>query len=349
MADKIKVGILGIGRAGYGMHTAEIDRFPDLFEIVAAADIDPAHCKAMAEKCGCRTYGSIDELLADDEVELVSVATRSPDHVNHAIQCLEAGKYVFQEKPIALTYADALRLAEADKKFPGKLYLRHNRRFEPEYQHIREIMAEGLLGDVYEIKLRRNNYQRRNDWQTIIECGGGQLNNWGPHIIDHGLRLLESPLKELWSDLKKVAAVGNAEDHLKIIMKGENDRIIDLEISGGSAISEPQYLIHGSRGALKCEGNQITMKYLDPEVELMDIAADPTSPPIDNSFGNPEQLVWIEKTFDSAPATGCDTYVIWKHMYDAIREGVPFPIKMEEALEVVKVTEQVKKNSQFAL
>ena len=158
MADKIKVGILGIGRAGYGMHTSEINHYNDLFEIVAAADIDPAHCKAMAEKCGCRTYGSIEELLADDEVELVSVATRSPDHVNHAIQCLEAGKYVFQEKPVALTYADALRLAEADKKFPGKLYLRHNRRFEPEYQHIREIMAEGLLGDVYEIKLRRNNY-----------------------------------------------------------------------------------------------------------------------------------------------------------------------------------------------
>lgn len=349
MSNAIKMAILGIGRAGFNMHTGEMAKYPELFNIVAACDIDPDHCKSMEKKIGCRTYTDIDELLKDDEVELISVATRSPDHVDHAIKCLEAGKYVFVEKPVALTYADAQRLAKAGKKFPGKVFLRHNRRFEPEFQHIREIIAEGLLGEVYEIKLRRNNYQRRNDWQTIIKCGGGQLNNWGPHLIDHGLRFLESPLAELWSDLKKVAAVGDAEDHLKIIMKGDNGRIIDIEISGGSAISEPEYLVHGSKGALLCKGSDITVKYLDPEVELADIEADPSSPPIENTFGNAEELKWVEKTFKAEPATGCDTHVIWKHLFEAIREGVTFPIAMEEGVEVVKVTEMVKKNSEFAV
>ena len=45
----------------------------------------------------------------------------------------------------------------------------------------------------------------------LIDCGGGQLNNWGPHIIDHALQFLDYKVAEVWSDLKRVAAVGDAE------------------------------------------------------------------------------------------------------------------------------------------
>jgi predicted dehydrogenase len=137
-------------------------------------------------------------------VELISIATRSPDHTAQALKALATGKYVFLEKPIALTYADARKLKKASEKYPGKLFLRHNRRYEAPFNHIREIIASGVLGDIYEVKLHRHGYQRRNDWQTIMACGGGQLNNWGPHIIDHALRFLDSPVANIWSDLKKI-------------------------------------------------------------------------------------------------------------------------------------------------
>jgi predicted dehydrogenase len=346
--SKIKVGIWGAGRAGYGMHIGEIEKLPEMFEIVACCDILEDHCEEFAKKVeGVNTYNNAEEFLADSDVELVVIATRSPDHTAHAIQALEAGKYVFLEKPIALNYDDALKLKDATETFPGKLYCRHNRRFEPAFVHIREIIAAGTIGELYEVKLRRHGYQRRNDWQTIIGCGGGQLNNWGPHIIEHALRFLDCPVADIWSDLKKIAAVGDAEDHLKIVLKGENGRIVDLEISGGAAIAEPEYILFGTKGALTCDGKEIKLKYLDPKQKLEEIKVLSDTPPIQGAFGNQEKLEWIEETLKVAPSCGCDTHDIWKHLYAAIRENVVYPITIDEAIEVVRVTEMVKKNSDF--
>jgi len=280
-------------------------------------------------------------------VELVSVATISPDHTRHALLALKAGKYVFLEKPIALTYADAKKLATAAQRYPGKLFFRHNRRFESGFVHIQEIIASGILGEVYEIKLRRQGYQRRDDWQTLTKCGGGQLNNWGPHIIDHALQFLESPVQDQWSDLKRVAAVGDAEDHLKIVLTGKNGRIVDLEISGGTAISQPEYVIFGSKGALTCQGDTITMRYVDPKQKLIKIQAYAGNPS-SGGFANPEVLKWVEKTIPVAPKAACDVHHIWKGLYEAIRKGKPYPITIDEGVEVVRITEMAKCGTRFA-
>lgn len=110
------------------------------------------------------------------------------------------------EKPLACRLEDALELQKVSDANPGRVFVRHNRRFEPAFEHIREIIKSGKLGNIFEIKLCRHSFQWRADWQTILDCGGGQLLNWGPHLVDHALQFLESPVKELWSDLKLVAA-----------------------------------------------------------------------------------------------------------------------------------------------
>ena len=275
MAEKIRVGVWGLGRAGNGMHFSELAMYPDQFEVVAGCDIDIERREAaMKKKHGIHVYDNSADFLKDQEVELVTIATRSPDHVKHAIEAAEAGKYVMVEKPIACTLADALELKKASEKFPGKIFIRHNRRFEPAFVHIREIIKSGKLGEIFEIKLCRHNFQWRADWQTLLDFGGGQLLNWGPHIVDHALQFLESPVREIWSDLKLVAAKGDAEDHLKIILKGENGRIVDLEISGGVSLPDPVYVVRGSRGSLvSYDEKRLKLKYLNPAVPIPEIKA----------------------------------------------------------------------------
>ena len=349
MAEKkIKVGIIGIGRAGWGMHANELEKFPELFSVVAALDVEASRTEKMKERFkGCKAYTDFKKFLADKNIELVAVANRSPEHTSYAIKALEAGKYVFIEKPIALTYDDAKKLAAASKKFPGKLYCRHNRRFEPQFQLIRDIIKSGKLGNVYEIKHCVHGYQRRDDWQTIIECGGGQLNNWGPHLIDHGVQLLESPVADVWSDLKLVAALGDAEDHVKIIMRGENGRVFDMEISGGVCIGDPMYTVYGDRGSAKMTSyNAIHLKYLDPEQTVFaKYVSDKESPSFTNPYGNPEKLKFVEEDItitDDMYPTFTDIY---KFVFEAIRKNADFPVKIEEAVEVVRVTEVVKKQN----
>ena len=345
MTQPIRIGIAGLGRAGWGMHCKELAGKQDLFQIVAACDILPDRRERMSERYGCETYERIEDMIADPYVELVDIATRTPDHFEHAMLALAAGKNVFLEKPICLTYAQALQLkgaaAQAARIASSTLYIRHNRRFDPDFLHVRQIIASGLLGEVYEIRLARHGYSRRDDWQTIVEQGGGQLLNWGPHVIDHALRFLESPVDSMYSDLKRVAAVGDAEDHVKIVLCGANGRLVDLEISGGVAIGSPTYLVFGSKGSLSLSGKEIQLRYLDPAQELPPRTANPGPP--GTTFGTPEQLPWIEETL---PVQAGSNDVIWDHLYRAIREGATFPIDLDEAIAVMQVISAAREGTQ---
>lgn len=343
MTNPIRIGIVGLGRAGWGMHTRELEGREDKFKIVAACDLIPDRLAKMAKAYNCATYGTIAELIADPKVEVVDIATRSCDHYAHAALALAVGKIVFLEKPMTVSHNEAERLMEALETSPGgALYIRHNRRFDPDFLHVQEIIASGILGEVYEIRLARHGYQRRDDWQTIKGFGGGQLLNWGPHIIDHALRFLESPVARQFSDLKRVAAVGDAEDHVKIVLQGENGRVVDLEISGGVAIGAPTYRVFGDRGSLALSGNEITLKYLDPDVPLADRTANPGTP--GETFGNPETLSWIEET---VPVRAGSNAVIWDELYAAIREGTTFPVSLEEAMAVMAVVSTAKEGTAF--
>ncbi len=348
MAKKkaIKIGILGLGRAGWGMHCKELNVRKEKFEIVAGCDLlKPFRDRFQEKYPDAKIYKDYEEMLADEDIEMISVASRTPEHVEHAIMAMKAGKIVFQEKPIAVDYKEAQKLAKAQEKYDAQLYIRHNRRFEPMFQHIKEIIASGKLGDVYEVKLRRNGYSRRDDWQTIIECGGGQLLNWGPHIVDHALRFLDCPVTEMWSDLKKIAAAGDAEDHLKIVLKGENGKVVDLEISGGSAISEPEYIISGTKGGLSAGGKEIKMKYLAKKELTKRVAKKKTL--LDGGFGTPDDLKWVEKTIEVNPKKKMDTDSIWDYLYDSVRNGKEFPVTLEESLEVMKVISATRKDTIF--
>ena len=347
MSKPIKIGIVGLGRIGMTVHkTAYKDR-PDKFTVVAACDIIEDRATRFAAEFGARAYTDINDLINDPEVEMVDIATRSCDHYKHAKMALLAGKSVLVEKPFCETYAEAKELIELGSQPAGpKVYVRHNRRFEEGFTKINEIIDSGILGNVYEVRLARNSYQRRNDWQTIKEFGGGQLLNWGPHIVDHSLQFCGGAYENMFAQIRRVTAVGDAEDHIKIVFKGVNGRIVDMEISGGVSQKVPEYMIYGTKGSLIGSGKTLTLKYLDPTVELADIKANPETPVEGAAYGNGETLVWKEETIELVG--GDDTNVIWDHLYEAHRNNVPYPITSAQALAVVKVLEDAKIGTEFA-
>ena len=352
MKDKrIKVGIIGLGRAGWAMHVSELQRFGDMFEITAVCDVDLRRAEAVRDRLGTgvhcfRKHG---DLIADPDVELVAIACRSPEHAPYALEALKQGKYVVLDKPVAMDYAEAKKLLAADRKHPGKLFCRQNRRFEPEFNHVLEIMDSGVLGKIYLVKHSVRSFQRRNDWQTIRRCGGGQLNNWGPHLIDHAVQLVGGKVKTVNGFLRRTTAVGDAEDFFKILLTGADGRIVDVEFGGGMAIPGSTYEVHGDRGSLVLPQDsdaQFHLKYLDPKYPLADITADAGTPPLPidswKPYRNPEELHWIEKTFPIAPHNDDNIGTIYRHVYDAIRRGIPYRIKVAESVEVVRVTELVR-------
>ena len=343
MGKILNVGVVGLGRIGRN-HLQELSGFPDMFKILAGADNAPDRLNELCPKEleNAAKYSSLDEMLKHPDLDMVTIGTRHPDHVPMAIKVLEAGKIAVVEKPTATNTAEFDAMLAIAAKHPHRLFLRHNRRFEPAFVKVRELMASGLIGEVQYVKLYRSvGYCRRNDWMTMPEYHGGLLTNWGPHLIDQALQLLEAPVKDLWADIRRVISIGAGDDLFKIILKGENGRVADIEVSGANALPGREMEIIGSRGTIIFENGKLSARYLDPCVELKVLKPHPENPPL--AYGNfDEQLYFINSDFELPRLSQT---VLWKYLYDEALNGIPSPIKLEEGREVVRITEEAIKFS----
>ncbi len=348
----IKFGICGLGRIGV-VHARHFSQDRERYQLVAVCDLDPQRTREFESKYGCAGYDQFDRFLADPAMELVIVATRSLDHAANAVQALAAGKRVLVEKPIAVTENDLQILQQADRDYPGKLFCLHNHRFEPAFQNIRGIIDSGILGKLQVVKLCRHHpFRRRSDWQMLLDCGGGQLSVWGPHLIDQALQFINAPVKDVWSYLKRIVTPGDADDHLRISIIGENDVVAELEVSDAVTLPGAYCTVYGSRGTLVCaDEKKIQLKYIEPSYALPEVFASAEQPPQAAGLGQEERIPWIEETIGVTPDTDMWALVEDRtalHLYDAIRRNIPFPVTNAQAFEVVRVTETVKRqNSQF--
>ncbi len=348
MGNPIKLAIVGLGRAGWGMHLAEIADKTDMFKIVACCDIIPERNEKMKERFGCKTYLSIEELIKDPEIELVDIATRSCDHYAHAKLALSAGRNVLLEKPacVNINQLDEL-LSIANKPGMPKIFFRQNRRFEEGFKEIRRIIESGIIGNVFELRLSQSGYDRRDDWQTLSKYSGGQMLNWGPHLIDHALQLIASPAARVYTNSVLGAAAGDCEDHFSLNITGENGRYATVTISGSDANDSGRtYAAIGSKGTVTMHNNLIKLKYINPEQKLLPVAADEGTPANEwGASGTFEALIepeWVEKEYT---VTDEDLSVFWIYLYKSFKENKPFPIKDEEVRALMQVITKAKENT----
>lgn len=339
MNNPIKLGIVGLGRAGHSMHLPEIESSKAPFEVVAVCDVEPDRCKNMKEKYGCNTYINIEDLVEDPDVEVVDIATRSCDHFKHAKTALEAGKIVFLEKPIAQTYAEAKKLMDLNEKLGGnRLFVRHNRRFEAKFMQVMKIIESSVLGDVYLIRRNVDSFDFRADWQTLSQYGGGQLLNWGPHIIDQSLRFCGGEYKRMYSITKQIAAKGDCEDFVRVIFEGINNTTVEMEISGATSIDMPEFVVYGNRGALVDNGETYKIKYMHSDFKSPQCNADPHTP--EGAVFHPGDPIPFFEEENSWETNNLDH--TWTYLYETVRNGKPYPIKNDEALKVMETIEEIK-------
>lgn len=352
-AHPIPFGVVGLGRIGV-QHCHFFAENRDHYRPAAFCDLDAARADAAAKQYGGKPHSDFAAFLADPALELVIIATPSLDHARNAEQALAAGKIVLLEKPIGVTADDYHLLQRLDHAYPEKLYFCHNHRFEPAFENMRAIIAAGLLGDVHVVKLARHlPFGRRNDWQMRLDHGGGQLSVWGPHLLDQGLQLLGSPVREVSGHLRRILTPGDADDHMFIVLTGENDVIVELEISNAVALPGPYATIFGNRGTLVCDQSQkeLRLKYLAPDFRWPAATTSLAFPAHGTHWAADAALPWMEEIRPVEPATSLWDQVeieLARHLFEAIRHGIPFPVKNADALEVVRLTEIVKKqNPQF--
>jgi predicted dehydrogenase len=153
--ERLKVGIVGLG--SWGLCHLEAYRDLPFVEVVAVSDIRPERRQLAAERYGVpHTFEDAESMMKLPEIGLVSVATFEHYHLEPALLALSAGKNVIVEKPVATNVDEARAMQDAAEKNGKFVVPGHLLRFEPKYAEIRRMIAEGELGAVASIYMKRS-------------------------------------------------------------------------------------------------------------------------------------------------------------------------------------------------
>jgi predicted dehydrogenase len=136
------------GRSGWDIHAKLLEPMTDLFQVAAVADADASRRLEAVERFDCLAYESFDDLVNDKAVELIVVALPSYVHADCTLKALAAGKHVVCEKPMAASLADAD--SHGGRGGPARiaplLSIFQNRRYNPDFRKVQEIIASGRAG-----------------------------------------------------------------------------------------------------------------------------------------------------------------------------------------------------------
>ncbi|MFN4226600.1 MAG: Gfo/Idh/MocA family protein [Candidatus Ratteibacteria bacterium] len=336
--DKIKIGIAGLGRSGWGIHCRIISQLTELYQIVSVCDKDEKRIKEANEIFNCKVYTDYDEFLKDENTELVVVSTFSSLHAEHTIKALKSGKNVICEKPMATNLEDADQMIKIAKETGKILTIFQNRRYSPDFLKVKEIVESGIIGKVILIKMYQHSFGRRWDWQTLKKYGGGLLNNWGPHLIDQALQIFGEEEPEIFCQMEKTLTLGDTEDHVKIILKGKNSPTIDIEITLCCCYPQENWLVMGTNGGIKGTTNRLTWKFFNPsDLPPRKVEELPTP---DRSY-NREEIPWKEEQIWELTEKDKEYEKnFYKDLYETIKNNKPLKITPESVRRVMWVIEK---------
>lgn len=345
----VRVALMGLGRSMFTDHYPVFKAHPALFKVVAACDLLKERRDIIAKDFpDCRMFRRFTDMLDERDIDVVDIATCSVDHVKHALMSLERGFWTLLETPIALTVDDAQVLRGAAQKAKNRLLALQRGLFSPDFLLARKEMSDTRLGDIYEVRVRREDFIRRDDWQAVKRLGGGAAYYAMTDLILQTLKLLPLPPIQMWSELRRVASLGDAEDCAHVNLKTRGIISADIEFNGGVLPEDrgPSFVIRGTRGTFKVQlgASEGTLTVIDPDFSFPRRRSSVRTPELVDMHENvPVKTFKVE--LEKGTLHGPSAF--WKHLYDTVRTAAPFPLVLEDSLEAVKFAHLMKKTSPF--
>ncbi len=338
----LKTAVIGLGRIAWSDHLPILKNNPH-YKITAVVDpVRKRGIEAMEQFGAERRFDSVQSMLTEMSPDLSVICSPTVFHARQSIALLEHGSHVFCDKPAACDLNETRAMFAAAERNGRKLMIFQPRRMFSNSFAIREIIRSGKLGKIFQMKIFIGNYVRRNDWQAFRKNGGGMLRNYGAHYIDQMMYLSEEKLELLSCRTDRIASVGDADDVVKILLRGTVSGILlDIDINQAAAYSPYIWILYGSHGAawLPKHGANWTLRFFDPEelgaIQCADqmAAADRKYPDESIPFRTEE---YLPKT-DHSPA---EAY--YENLYEWIQDKASPLVPAADTLELMNLLEQCK-------
>lgn len=331
-ADCINVGIVGYGYAGAVIHPALIARVPGL-RLRAVATRDETRRRAAAAT-GLLTFATLEDMLESD-VQVVVVATPHDTHEALACAALEARRHVVCEKVMALSAASAERMMSAARQSGCVLTVFHNRRWDSDFLTIRRAIDAGVLGAVHFVEIAVHTHKSPRTWRADAARSGGLLFDWGAHLVDQALRLIDARVVGVsgFRQYRPDASGCERETMARCHLRFDGGQMASVEVSYASRLSRPRWTIVGARGTLLKDG-------MDRQEAAIRAGQDPSVVSED-----PAQRARVHFDSNGAPVEAVLPEVpgrwlaFYENLHGALRNEEALRVPAREARDVVAVLE----------
>lgn len=336
--NKLKLAAIGYG--GMGSYHLEhlLPTEKDLFEIVGIYDIKDDR-RTLATQKGLKAYQDRSELLSDPSIDCVLIATPNDSHKEIAIAALEAGKHVVCEKPVAMNAAE-LRDIMAVAEKTGKIFMVHqNRRWDPDFLIVKELWESGEIGDLFQIESRVHGANGiPGDWRRLKQHGGGMLLDWGIHLLDQIMWLVDSPLQSVTADFSYILGE-ECDDGYITYLTFENGLRVITEVGTSNYIKLPRWYLKGTKGTAEITDWDLSGKMV--VATNADVAA-PT--PIQAGVGLTKTMAPpSEEATETLPLPqGSNlSQSFYQNFFDVVTTGAQPIVKNEQVLKVMELIDHI--------
>jgi scyllo-inositol 2-dehydrogenase (NADP+) len=335
----INVALIGFGLSGRYLQAPFFESNPNFkLKVILSNSQNPAEYFPQV-----KVVKNIEEVIADENIELISICSPNDTHYKYAKLALVAGKHVMVEKPFTVTSKEAEELIILAQQRKKVLAIFQNRRFDSDFLTVQKLIASGDLGEILNLEIHYNRFKPElnvKKWKEDNSPGSGIIYDLGAHIIDQVISLFGVP--------KKITGQTFAQRQHSLI-----DDAFDIKLDYGklkvtltSSLmvrhESPRYIINGSKASF--------VKYgIDVQEDHLKAGKKPT----DKDFGvEPiiqegflyfeENGLRVQKKVQTLPGNWA---LLFQNLYEAIAHNTALIIKPTEVLEQIKIIETVKQQS----
>jgi predicted dehydrogenase len=334
----IRTAVIGFGTGGAVFHApflAADDEFR--LDLVVTGEAGRAAAAARTYP-HARVVPTADEVLAAaGDLDLVVITTPPGSHAALAHRSLDAGLAVVVDKPLSVTAAEGRALIEHAEQVGRVLTVFQNRRWDGDFLTLRDLIADGVLGEVHR-------FESRFEWWKPVETkawkataspseGGGMLYDLGTHLLDQAL-LLFGPVEEVHAELTRHRPGGGADDDAFVSLLHRSGTRSRLWMNGMAPQVGPRFSVQGSAAGFTKWG-------LDPQEAALKGGARPGEP----GFGLEEESSWgrlgIDGDLKRVPTRPGNYAGFYRALAGALRRGGPLPVDPREAVVVLSLIEEI--------
>ena len=245
----VRVGLVGYGSAGRGIHAPLIERAG--LEVAVVVTSNPERIAQVGENHPAATVvPDLDALLAGGGVDVVVLASPSGVHREQAEAVIAAGLPLVVDKPLATTAALALEVVELAHHAEVPLTVFNNRRFDPELPALIRVRDEGLIGEIWRAEYRWDRWRPvpKQRWREKVtaEQGGGLLLDLHTHLVDQAV-ILHGRVATVYAEVDARTTV--AEDDTFLALRHESGVLSHVWSSSANGAPGPRARVNGSSGA----------------------------------------------------------------------------------------------------